>query len=102
MTGRSYCKVVSEREKNLTQRTRAEHRLRNAAARRWRKWRLPGCCAIARVTSALIGARNVAQLDDSLDALKNLHFSNEELKTIDDHAREGDIDIWKDAREKMD
>ena len=55
-----------------------------------------------RVTSALVGARNVEQLDDSLDALKNLHFSNEELKTIDDHAREGDIDIWKDAREKMD
>jgi L-glyceraldehyde 3-phosphate reductase len=29
----------------------------------------------ARVTSALIGARTVAQLDDSLDALKQLEFS---------------------------
>jgi L-glyceraldehyde 3-phosphate reductase len=36
-----------------------------------------------RVTSALIGARNVAQLDDSLDALKNLTFTAEELKAID-------------------
>ena len=27
-----------------------------------------------RVTSALIGARNVEQLDDSLDALKKLAF----------------------------
>jgi L-glyceraldehyde 3-phosphate reductase len=49
----------------------------------------------ARVTSALIGARNVAQLDDSLDALKNLSFSPEELKEIDTHATEGGIDLWR-------
>ena len=48
-----------------------------------------------RVTSALIGARNVAQLDDSLDALKNLSFSPEELKEIDTHATEGGIDLWR-------
>jgi L-glyceraldehyde 3-phosphate reductase len=52
-----------------------------------------------RVTSALIGARNVEQLDNSLDAVKNLHFSDAELKEIDRHAQEGDIDLWKDARE---
>jgi L-glyceraldehyde 3-phosphate reductase len=52
-----------------------------------------------RVTSALIGARNVEQLDNSLDAVKNLHFSAAELKEIDRHAQEGDIDLWKDARE---
>ena len=39
-----------------------------------------------RVTTALIGARNVAQLDDSLDALKNRAFSAEELKEIDRYA----------------
>ena len=55
-----------------------------------------------RVTSALIGARNVEQLDNSLDAAKNLHFSSEELNTIDRYAKEGGIDLWKDAREKMD
>ncbi len=54
-----------------------------------------------RITSALIGARNVEQLDDSLDALKNLHFSEEELKTIDGYAKDGDVDLWKDAREGM-
>jgi L-glyceraldehyde 3-phosphate reductase len=48
-----------------------------------------------RVTSALIGARNVAQLDDSLDALKNLKFSEQELKEIDHHATEGKIDLWR-------
>jgi L-glyceraldehyde 3-phosphate reductase len=55
----------------------------------------------SRVTSALIGARNVQQLDDSLDALHNLNFSREELDTIDQHARESSIDLWKDARESV-
>src|SRR5215813_460637 len=50
----------------------------------------------ARVTSALIGARTVAQLDDSLDALKNLEFTAEELKEIDQFAKEGGIDLWRD------
>jgi L-glyceraldehyde 3-phosphate reductase len=54
-----------------------------------------------RVTSALIGARNMEQLDDSLDALKNLRFSKEELAAIDSHAKEGNIDLWKEAREQM-
>jgi L-glyceraldehyde 3-phosphate reductase len=52
-----------------------------------------------RVTSALIGARTVEQLDDSLDAINKLAFSPQELKTIDTYAKEGNIDLWKDARE---
>ena len=36
-----------------------------------------------RVTSALIGARTVEQLDNSLDAVKRLDFSAEELAAID-------------------
>ena len=53
----------------------------------------------ARVTSALIGARSVAQIDDSLDAMKNLRFTPEELSLIDRHAQDGGIDLWKQARE---
>jgi L-glyceraldehyde 3-phosphate reductase len=52
-----------------------------------------------RVTSALIGARDVKQLDDSLDAVKNLNFTDTELQEIDRHAQEGKIDLWKEARE---
>jgi L-glyceraldehyde 3-phosphate reductase len=52
-----------------------------------------------RVTSALIGARNVEQLDNSLDALKKLAFTDSELKEIDCYAQEGEIDLWKGARE---
>ncbi len=52
-----------------------------------------------RITSALIGARSVEQLDNSLDALKKLQFTDEELREIDRYAQDGSIDIWKGARE---
>ena len=48
-----------------------------------------------RVTSALIGARTVEQLDDSLDALGNTGFSPDELDRIDSYAGEAGIDLWK-------
>jgi len=54
-----------------------------------------------RVTSALIGARNVEQLDDSLDALKKLKFTAAELKEIDRYAQEGNVDLWRRGRETM-
>jgi L-glyceraldehyde 3-phosphate reductase len=47
-----------------------------------------------RVTSALIGARTVAQLDDSLDAVNNLSFTDQELAEIDRHAQDSGINIW--------
>jgi len=50
-----------------------------------------------RVTSALIGARTVDQLADSLKSLGNLAFSVDELREIDRYATEGGIDIWKES-----
>ena len=52
-----------------------------------------------RVTSALIGARNIEQLDNSLDAIQKLEFTDAELAAIDSNAQEGGIDLWKGARE---
>ena len=48
-----------------------------------------------RVTSSLIGARTVEQLEDSLGALRNLDFSDAELAEIDGHAVEAGINLWK-------
>ena len=48
-----------------------------------------------RVTSSLIGARTVEQLEDSLGALRGLDFSGDELAEIDRHAVEGGINLWK-------
>jgi L-glyceraldehyde 3-phosphate reductase len=52
-----------------------------------------------RVTSALVGARNVEQLNDSLDAVKKLEFKDAELKEIDRYAQDGALDMWRGARE---
>jgi L-glyceraldehyde 3-phosphate reductase len=48
-----------------------------------------------RVTSSLIGARTVQQLDDSLGALERLDFSDDELAEIDGHAVDAGINLWK-------
>jgi L-glyceraldehyde 3-phosphate reductase len=47
-----------------------------------------------RVTSALVGARTVAQLADTLTSLQKTAFSAEELHQIDRHATDGGINIW--------
>jgi L-glyceraldehyde 3-phosphate reductase len=47
-----------------------------------------------RVTSALVGARTVEQMADTLKSLDRLDFTPEELAAIDRHAQEGGIDLW--------
>ena len=47
------------------------------------------------MTSALIGARTVEQLDECLDSQNNLIFSSEELKEIDKYAKEEKINLWE-------
>jgi L-glyceraldehyde 3-phosphate reductase len=47
-----------------------------------------------RVTSVLVGASSVEQLDDNLLAVKNLKFSDAELKAIDKHAVDAGINLW--------
>ena len=46
------------------------------------------------VTSALVGASSVRQLEDSLSAIKRLDFSSEELAAIDEFAVESGINLW--------
>jgi L-glyceraldehyde 3-phosphate reductase len=48
----------------------------------------------ARITSVLIGASSVTQLDDNLGALENLTFDAAELAAIDEHAVDAGINIW--------
>jgi L-glyceraldehyde 3-phosphate reductase len=46
------------------------------------------------VTSALVGASSVHQLEQNVAALDNLDFSEAELKEIDRHATESGINLW--------
>jgi L-glyceraldehyde 3-phosphate reductase len=47
-----------------------------------------------RVTSALVGASSLAQLEANLAAVENLALGEDELAEIDRHATEGGINIW--------
>jgi len=53
------------------------------------------------VTSALIGARHVQQLDNSLDALNNLEFSADELAEIDKYAGDAGINLWQKSSDSQ-
>jgi L-glyceraldehyde 3-phosphate reductase len=52
-----------------------------------------------RITSALIGASSVEQLEDNVAALDNLELTDEELEEIDRYATESDINIWAGSSE---
>jgi L-glyceraldehyde 3-phosphate reductase len=47
-----------------------------------------------RVTSVLLGASSVAQLEQNLASLNNLEFSSDELAEIDLHAVDGNVNLW--------
>ena len=47
-----------------------------------------------RVTSALVGASSVAQLEQNVGALGKLEFSKDELDEIDRNATDSRINLW--------
>jgi len=53
----------------------------------------------SRVTSTLIGASSVGQLEDSLGALDNTDFSEDELAEIDRYATDSGINLWAASSE---
>ncbi len=52
-----------------------------------------------RMTSTLVGASSVAQLEANVAALDNLDFTDEELAEIDQYATESDINLWAASSE---
>src|SRR5688500_11259315 len=51
-----------------------------------------------RVTTVLIGASSVGQLEQNIGALDTLEFGADELAAIDEHAVDTGIDLWAQAR----
>ncbi len=51
-----------------------------------------------RLTTVLIGASSVRQLDQNVAALDQLDFSADELAAIDEHAVDTGIDLWRGPR----
>jgi L-glyceraldehyde 3-phosphate reductase len=52
-----------------------------------------------RMTSLVIGASSVAQLDDNLDALAKLEITADELAETETFATEGDVNLWAKSTE---
>jgi L-glyceraldehyde 3-phosphate reductase len=48
-----------------------------------------------RVTSVLVGASSVTQLESNVAAVRNLAFTDDELARIDEHAVESGINLWR-------
>jgi L-glyceraldehyde 3-phosphate reductase len=53
-----------------------------------------------RVTSALLGASSVHQLEQNVEALQHLDFTPEELAAIDRHAVDSGINLWETSSEE--
>ena len=51
-----------------------------------------------RVTSVLVGASSVGQLEQNVGALGRLDFSDDELADIEQHAVDSGIDLWEAPR----
>jgi L-glyceraldehyde 3-phosphate reductase len=51
-----------------------------------------------RVTSVLVGASSVGQLEQNVGALERLGFTDDELAAIDEHAVDSGIDLWEAPR----
>ncbi|HZT96121.1 MAG TPA: L-glyceraldehyde 3-phosphate reductase [Chloroflexota bacterium] len=80
-------------EENLS-RVRALDQIARARSQSLAQMAIAWALRDKRVTSALIGARSVRQLEDSLGALRRLDFSDEELRQIDQYAVEAGINLW--------
>ncbi|AGW42408.1 oxidoreductase [Leifsonia xyli subsp. cynodontis DSM 46306] len=59
---------------------------------------LDGIPEDSRVTSLVIGASSVSQLEENIAALGNRSFTPEELAAIDRHVIDAGVDLWARAR----
>jgi len=81
-------------EQNLTH-IRALHEIAQRRGQSLAQLALAWLARDQRVTSILVGASSVGQLEQNIAALDNLDFSEQELAEIDTHAVEGGIDLWR-------
>lgn len=102
-TGSRAAKRGSFKESHITPRVLEHvHALNDIAAERGQtlaQMALAWCLKDPRVTSVLIGASSVRQLEENWAALNNLEFTDDELARIEEHAVEAGINIWRRSSE---
>ncbi len=85
-------------EENLA-RIRALHEIAQGRGQTLAQLALAWVLRDPRMTSTLIGASSVKQLEDNVATVQNLDFDDDELAAIDDHAVESGVDLWAGARD---
>src|SRR3954452_21546462 len=86
-------------EESRLRHVRALHEIAQARGQRLAQLALQWAVRDPRVTSAVIGASSVEQLDTNLDALAFPELTAAELKAIDDHAVEAGVNLWAKSTE---
>lgn len=81
------------KEENLA-RVRALNDIARRRGQSLAQMALAWCLRDARVTSVLIGASRVGQVEENIRALDNLSFDETELAEIDRYALDSGINIW--------
>ncbi|HET7278819.1 MAG TPA: L-glyceraldehyde 3-phosphate reductase [Dermatophilaceae bacterium] len=76
---------------------RALNRMAKARGQSLAQMALAWALRDARVTSVVVGASSVAQLEANVAATTNLAFDDEELRKIDRYAVDAGIDLWREV-----
>lgn len=86
--------TVAGLDEAVLDRVRALHRVAEARGQELAQLALQWVLRDRRVTSAVIGASSVEQLDTNLDALAGPPLTDDELAEIDRHAVESGVNLW--------
>ncbi|CAA9374098.1 MAG: L-glyceraldehyde 3-phosphate reductase [uncultured Nocardioides sp.] len=87
-------------ESDVLERVRALNAIAERRGQQLAQLALQWALRDSRVTSAVIGASSVEQLDTNLDALSGPPLTDEELAEIDQHAEESGINLWAKQTEE--
>jgi L-glyceraldehyde 3-phosphate reductase len=90
---------VTGLDDDVLRRVRALNEIAAARGQKLAQLALQWALRDPRVTSAVIGASSVEQLDTNLDALDAAPLTDEELSSIDQYAVESGINLWAKSAE---
>jgi L-glyceraldehyde 3-phosphate reductase len=82
----------------MLERVRALHEIAESRGQTLAQLALAWVLRNDEMTSTLIGASSVAQLEDNVAAVQRLDFSDDELAEIDKYAVDSGVDAWASAR----
>jgi L-glyceraldehyde 3-phosphate reductase len=81
-------------DESVLERVRALNEIAQARGQKLAQMALQWALRDKRMTSVVIGASSVEQLDQNIDALDGPPFTEEELRRIDEHAVDAGINLW--------